>query len=136
VDVLVSMTVRSQPPVTLGLTAGTSASWIVPNSVIQTALGHLPVGAPPNGTTTIQITDNINRVYADNRRTEIDMRFAKVIRFRRTRSDLGFDVYNLLNTNYATGYNTTYAYSGTNTWGAPTSIYAPRFLRINYTINF
>ena len=39
------------------------------------------------------------------------MRIAKVIRFGRTRSDVGIDLNNLMNTNYATGYNTTYAYS-------------------------
>jgi hypothetical protein len=141
VDVLVSATVRSQPPVQLGATAATTAQWIVPNSVIAAALGHLPVGATATGTTTSQITDNVNRVYAANRRTQIDMRFAKVIRFRRTRSDIGIDLNNLLNTNYATFYNTTYAYSTGNTglggtWGNPTSLYTPRFMRVNYTINF
>ena len=33
------------------------------------------------------------------------MRFAKVLRFGRTRSDVGIDLNNLLNTNYATGYS-------------------------------
>jgi hypothetical protein len=149
IDVLVSATVRSQPPVQLGAPpagatiagGGNSAQWIVPNSVIAAALGHLPVGATPTGTTTIQIADNVNRVYVDNRRTQIDMRFAKVLRFGRTRSDIGIDLANLLNTNYATGYNTTYAYSVGNalqggTWGNPTSLYTPRFARVNYTINF
>jgi hypothetical protein len=149
IEVLVSATVRSQPPVQLGAAAagvtiaggGNSAQWIVPNSVVAAALGHLPVGATPTGTTTIQITDNVNRVYADTRRNQIDMRFAKVLRFGRTRSDVGLDLNNLLNTNYATGYNTTYAYSAGNTnqggtWGNPTSLYTPRFMRINYTINF
>jgi hypothetical protein len=149
IDVLVSATVRSQPPVQLGTPpagatiagGGNSAQWIVPNSVVAAALGHLPVGATATGTTTIQIADNVNRVYVDNRRTQIDMRFAKVVRFARTRSDIGIDLNNLLNTNYATGYNTTYAYSVGNaqqggTWGNPTSIYTPRFMRVNYTINF
>ena len=149
IDVLISTTVRSQPPVQLGgpgagvavAGGGNSASWIVPNSVIAAALGHLPVGATATGTTTIQITDNVNRVYVDNRRTQIDMRFAKVLHFRHTRSDIGIDINNLLNTNYPTGYNTTYAYSVGNTahggtWGAPTSIYFPRFMRLNYTVNF
>ena len=128
VDVLISATVRSQPVITLGGNT-TSASWVVPNSVVQTALGHLPVGATATGTTTIQLTDNNNRVYADNRRTQIDMRFAKVLRFGRTRSDIGIDLNNLLNTNYATGYNTTYAYSVGNTAQGGTcnltSIYPP-----------
>src|SRR5262249_17815487 len=141
---------RSQPPVQLGAApagvsgiaaGGNSAQWIVPNAEIAAALGHLPVGATPTGTTTIQLADNANRVYADTRRTQIDMRFAKVLRFRRTRSDIGLDLNNLLNTNYATGYNTTYTYSAGNTlqggtWGNPTSLYTPRFLRINYTVNF
>ncbi len=145
IDVLVSGTVRSQPPLQLGvaqmgatLAAGfNSAQWIVPNSVIAAALGHLPVGATPTGTTTIQIADNVNRVYADNRRTQVDMRIAKVLRFGRTRSDVGVDLNNLLNTNYATGYNTTYAYTANGgTWGNPTSLYTARFVRINYTLNF
>ena len=114
---------------------------MVPNSVVLAALGHLPVGATATGTTTIQLTDNVNRVYADNRRTQIDMRFAKVLRFGRTRSDIGIDLNNLLNTNYPTGYTTTYTYSPDNTlqggtWGDPTSIYSPRFMRVNYTLNF
>jgi Carboxypeptidase regulatory-like domain len=147
IDVLVAATLRSQPPVQLGIAGGTiagggnSAQWIVPNSLIAAALGHLPVGATATGTTTIQIADNVNRVYADTRRTQLDMRFAKVLRFGRTRSDIGLDLNNLLNTNYATGYNTTYQYSVGNTaaggtWGNPTSIYGPRFMRINYTLEF
>jgi len=149
IDVLVSATVRSQPPVQLGAApggaviaaGGNSAQWIVPNSVVAAALGHLPVGATATGTTTIQIADNVNRVYADNRRTQVDMRIAKVLRFGRTRSDVGVDLNNLFNTNYATGYNTTYTYSAGNTtnggtWGNPTSIYTARFVRLNYTLNF
>jgi len=149
VDVLVSATVRSQPPVQLGAPpagatiagGGNSAQWVVPNAVIVAALGHLPVGATATSTTTIQIADNVNRVYVATRRTQIDMRFAKVLRFGRTRSDIGIDLNNLLNTNYATGYNTTYAYSTGNTalggtWSNPTSIYTPRFMRVNYTVNF
>ena len=41
------------------------------------------------GTTTIQIADNVNRIYADTRRTQIDMRFAKVLRFGGRRADIG-----------------------------------------------
>jgi hypothetical protein len=139
--VLVSATVRSQPPVLLAATAGTTAQWQVPNTVIQAALGHLPAGALANGTTTIPIGDNVNRIYADNRRTQVDMRFAKVLRFGRTRSDIGVDLFNLFNTNYATAYNTTYVFGTDNTarpagWGTPTSLYTPRFVRLNYTVDF
>jgi hypothetical protein len=140
VDVLLSGTVRSQSPITLGLVTQ-SAQWIVPNSLVSAALGHLPVGATATGTTTIQISDNVNRIYADPRRTQIDLRVAKVLRFGRTRSDVGIDLNNLLNTNYPTAYNTTYTYSVNNTlqggtWANPTAIYGARFVRVNFTVTF
>jgi hypothetical protein len=74
-------------------------------------------------------------------RTQTDLRFAKIQRFGRTRTDLGIDVFNLLNTNYVTDYNTTYVYNTDNSprpsgWGTPISIYAPRFVRLNFTVNF
>ena len=69
------------------------------------------------------------------------MRFAKIVRFGRTRTDIGVDLNNLFNTNYATGFNTNYIYNTDNTprpsgWGTPTSIYNPRFVRLNFTINY
>jgi len=135
VDVLVSATVRSQPEVPI------TATWLVPNSVIATSLGHLPPGATPTGTTNVLLTDNENRVYSGERRTQIDMRFAKVLRFNRTRADIGVDLNNLLNSNYATGFQTNYVYGADNTprpsgWGTPTSLYTPRFVRLNFTFTF
>jgi len=137
VDVLISATVRSQPPLQL------TASWVVPNSVIAASLGHLPAGATATGTTTLNLLANAdsNKLYVDQRRTQVDMRFAKVLRFGRTRSDIGIDLYNLFNTNYATAFNTTYTFNTDNApraagWGTPTGIYQPRFVRINYTLDF
>jgi hypothetical protein len=63
------------------------------------------------------------------------MLFAKVLRFGRTRSDVGVDLWNLFNTNYATAYEGNYGAVG-STWQNPTSIYAPRFVRLNFTIDF
>jgi hypothetical protein len=137
IDVLVSGTVRSQPPIQL------TATWQVPNSVISAALGHLPAGATATGTTNLNLLPNAdsNKLYADQRRNQIDMRIAKVIRIGRTRSDIGIDVYNLLNTNYATAYNTVYVYNTDNApraagWATPTGIFQPRFVRFNYTLDF
>jgi hypothetical protein len=77
-------------------------------------------------------------MYVDNRRTQIDMRFAKILRFGRTRTDIGVDLYNLLNTNYALGYENNYSYTQPNggTWQNPNSILPPRFARLNFTINY
>jgi hypothetical protein len=135
VDVLVSTVLRSQPSSLI------TANWQVPNSVIAGALGHLPPGATPTGTTTLQLTDNEHRVYADERRTQVDMRFAKILRFGRTRTDIGVDVNNLFNTSYATGFNQTYVYNTDNSprpagWATPTGLAFPRFVRLNFTVNF
>jgi hypothetical protein len=135
IDVLVSTVVRSQTPNEI------TATWQVPNSVIQQTLGFLPPGASATGTTNIQLTDNEHRVYAEKRRTQVDMRFAKIVRFGRTRTDVGVDLNNLFNTNYPTGFNTTYIYTTDNAprqngWGTPTNLVSPRFVRLNLTVNF
>jgi hypothetical protein len=109
--------------------------------VIIAALGHSHPSLTPTGTTDIPLGHNDRRIYADERRTQIDMRFAKVLRVGGTRTDAGVDLNNLLNTNYATGFNTRYIYNTDNTprpsgWGTPTSIYNPRFVRLNFTLNF
>jgi hypothetical protein len=133
VDVLISSTVRSQPALQL------NASYLVPNTVVQSLLGRLPPGGLASGNTTVQLLDNAdNRLYSDNRRTQIDMRFAKIVRFGRVRADVGIDLYNLLNSNYATGYESAYSPTQPNggTWFNPTSVTPPRFARFNLTINY
>jgi hypothetical protein len=141
IDVLVSAVVRSLPHLLLGGTPNAAANWQVPNSVIAAALGHLPPGATATGTTNIPLGDNEHRIYADNRRTQLDMRFAKIVRFGRTRTDIGVDLNNVTNANFALGYNNTYVYNTDNTprpsgWGTPASIVNPRFVRLNFTVNF
>ena len=67
VDVLISGTVRSQPPFER------TANWTIPNSVILAAAGRLPPGAQLTGNTTVNVLDTDHRLFADNRRTQIDM---------------------------------------------------------------
>ncbi len=141
IDVLVSAVVRSLPNALLGNTPNTVATWQVPNAVIAQALGHLPPGATATGNTNIPLTDNEHRVYADERRSQLDLRFAKILRFGRTRTDVGVDINNVTNSNYALGWNNTYVYLQDNAprpagWGTPSSIVNPRFVRLNFTVNF
>ena len=132
IDVLISTTVRSQP------VQARTANWNVPNSVITGLLGFLPRGSTATGTTTVAIGDNDHRIWDEARRTQIDMRFAKIVRWGRTRTDIGVDLTNLLNANYATAWDNTYQYGVANggTWNNPTAVYAPRFMRLNFTVNF
>ena len=103
-------------------------------------LGRLPAGSTTTGTTAVTINDNQHQIWDDARRAQIDMRFAKILRFGRTRTDIGIDIQNLLNSNYATAWDTTYQIVNTTqpggTWNNPTTIYTPRFMRLNFTVNF
>jgi hypothetical protein len=135
VDVLVSAAIRSQPPLQR------VATWPVPNSVVVQLLGRLPPGGTLGGNTNVALFDNEHRLYADNRRTQIDLRVAKIFRFGSKRLDVGVDGENLLNTNYATAYDNTYQYSAGNTalggtWNNPIAVYPPRYARLNFTLSF
>jgi hypothetical protein len=134
IDVLVSGTLRSQPPLER------IANWAVPNSVILASLGRLPPGGALNGNTTINILDSEHLLFADDRRTQIDMRLAKIFRFGGRRVDVGVDLGNLLNVNYTTTYENTYQTAGVSTaggtWNNPTAVYTPRFVRWNLTVDF
>jgi len=145
IDVLISATMRSQPKLQVNATV------LVPNSVIQTQLGHLPSGGTATGTTTVSLVDfNLagtsnassggpNRLYADSRRSQIDMRFAKIVRFGARRLDVGVDLQNLLNANYGSVYDSsfgTYGSTPSTSFANPTSIVTPRFVRLNFTLNF
>jgi hypothetical protein len=154
VGVQVSATLRSQPPLIFAATnptvfigiqptvpaaSPTAANWNVPNTVVQSILGRLPPGGLANGTTLVPLVDNATRVIADNRRTQIDMRFAKIVRLGRARrADIGIDLQNLLNANYGTVFEQQYDYTAPSggTWLNPTTILGPRFVRLNLTFSF
>jgi hypothetical protein len=106
--------------------------------VISALLGFLPRGSTANGTTSIPLNDVDHRIWDESRRNQFDMRLAKIVRFGRTRADIGVDIQNLLNANYATGWDNTYQYGEPDggTWNNPTAVYAPRFVRLNFTFNF
>jgi hypothetical protein len=144
VDVLFAATVRSLPGAQLSTLGGVfnGAIWNVPNTVVQSLLGHLPVGALATGTTAVALIDTDHRVYAP-RITQVDMRFAKIIRYQRMRANVGIDVINLLNANDATTYTSTYAYStGTaatangGSWYQPSAILQPRYARFSVTFDW
>jgi hypothetical protein len=149
IGVLVSGTVRSQPQVervaNYNLPNSPASAACLPNPAacvtLQGLLGRLPTGTSATGTQTINLIDNDHRLFSGERRTQVDMRFAKILRFGSTRADVGVDLANLLNTNYATTWENTYQYSIGNaanggTWDNATAIFAPRFVRLNFTVSF
>ena len=55
------------------------------------------------------------------------MRFAKILRFGGTRTTVGLDVYNLLNSNPVLTYNQAFSPT-TTTWLRPNSVLPARFM--------
>ena len=80
-------------------------------------------------------------VYPERLNT-VDMRVSKILRFGRTRSTVGIDLYNLFNSNTGTAFNQAFGALQANgtvnstTWLRPTSILNARFVRFNATVDF
>jgi hypothetical protein len=142
VDVLVSASLRSVPNADIGMgetsaTNGLSraATWNVPNTFVQQTLGRLPVGAFATGVTNVNLIRQ-GDLYGP-RVNQVDMRFAKVIRFGGRRADIGIDLYNIFNTSNATTLQETFDFTTNGaTYMQPTGLVSPRFARFNLTVNF
>ena len=145
VDVLVSAQVRNLNPANVagvGAVSATNGSSLnatsaVPNSVVLASLGRLP------GTALVTQTTNVNllatgQLYPDSRVTQVDMRFAKILRFGGRRADIGVDLYNMFNTADYTAFDQSYDYgvASGGEWLYPTAIVRPRFVRLNVTFTF
>jgi hypothetical protein len=116
--------------------ASLAANYQIPNSVLVGFLGRLPAGATAAQNTTLNLLAP-SELYPLERRTEVDIRVAKILRFGRSRLDVGVDLYNLFNANATTTYQQTYLYTNNGaTWLDPTAILAPRLARFNATLSF
>jgi hypothetical protein len=104
--------------------------------VIEPSLGRkLSNGAP---TATVNLIEP-GTLYGD-RVNEIDLRLAKILRLGRTRTNVGVDIYNVMNRSPVLTYNQTFVpRSPTNpngSWLTPTSVLQPRFFKISAQIDF
>jgi hypothetical protein len=124
VDVLVSGTFRSDQGAML------AANYTVSSAVVAQSLGRPLAGNTPNVTVNL-IAPGL--MYGD-RVNELDLRLAKVLRFGRTRTNVGFDVYNVLNANPVLTYNNAFIPGGS--WLVPTSVLQSRFVKLSASIDF
>ena len=137
VDVLVSAVMRSQPGTQASGTPGSggtslSANYDIPSQVVFNQLGrHLIGGANTFHSVNLLLPGELYQTRVNT----FDMRFAKIVRLRDQRLDVGIDLYNITNSNTQTGYETDFGEDGAN-WLRPTSIRAPRFVRFNATLTF
>ena len=68
------------------------------------------------------------------RTKNIDMRIAKILRYGNTRTQVGVDIYNLLNADTVTNYNFGFVPGGS--WLTPTTIIPARYARITAQVDF
>ena len=122
IDVQVSATLQSKPGTQL------AANYNVPSAVAAITLGRPLSGNAAN--TTVNISQP-GKLYGD-RITQVDMRIAKILRFGRTRTNVGLDIYNLFNSNVPLTYVNVYG----TTWGNPQSVLDARFAKFSAQIDF
>jgi hypothetical protein len=71
------------------------------------------------------------------RLNQIDLRFAKLLRFGRTRTSVNFDFYNVTNSNSVLSENPAYSPSNvTPGWRSPTTIVLPRLFKFSAQFDF
>jgi hypothetical protein len=122
IDLQVSGTWRSDPGPEL------AANYVVTNAIALPSLGR----NLSSGNVTVNLVEP-GTLYGA-RINNIDMRIAKILRFRGTRAQVGVDIYNVLNTDVVTLYNN--GYSPTGTWLTPTAILPARYARFNMQFDF
>jgi hypothetical protein len=125
VDVQVSGTLRSDPGGQL------AANWTAPNTA-TVGLNRAFAGL---GSQTITVNLIEPGTLYGERVNQIDMRFAKIVRFGRTRTTVGFDVYNLVNSDAVLTYNQTFSPT-TTTWLRPNSVLQARFVKFSAQVDF
>jgi hypothetical protein len=68
------------------------------------------------------------------RRTNLDFRVAKILRYGRTRTQVGLDIYNATNTDVVTAFNQSFVAGGS--WLTPTAIQPARYAKISAQFDF
>jgi hypothetical protein len=124
VDVLLSGTFRSDQGTPL------AANWVVSSAEAAKSLGRPLSGSAPN--VTVNLIEP-GTLWGD-RVNVFDLRVAKILRFGRTRTNVGVDIYNLLNSSAVLAYNT--SYNPTGNWLVPTQVVTGRFAKVSAAFDF
>ena len=126
VDVQLSATWASIPGDSL------RADYIATNAWI--AAGPQPLGRPLSGASTVSVNLIPPATLWGARQNNIDMRIAKIIRLGTTRTQVGVDIFYLLNADTVTLYNSGFVPGGS--WLTPTAITPARYARISVQLDF
>jgi len=124
VDVQVSGIFQSKPGPAL------LANYAVPTAAAALTLGRPLSGNAPN--VTVNLIEP-GTLYG-NRINQLDLRIAKLLRFNGTKTMVGIDLYNALNTDAILTYNNTFVPGGT--WLQPLTVVTARMLRFSAEFTF
>jgi hypothetical protein len=124
IDVQVAGTLRSDQGSDL------AANWAAPNSA-TVGLNRAFAGVAGQ-TITVNLIEP-GTLYGD-RVNQFDLRIAKILRFGRTRTNIGFDVYNVFNKAAILTYNQSFIPGGA--WLQPMTIQQSRFAKFSAQIDF
>jgi hypothetical protein len=134
IDLLVSGTFRSDAGAPL------AANWTILNTNPQWTSIISQLGrAPSNGATSVVVNVVEPGTLYGDRVNEFDARFAKILKFGRTRTNIGFDLYNLLNSAAVLSYQQAFSpavTTGSGAWLAPTGVLQPRFWKFSVQVDF
>jgi hypothetical protein len=136
IDVLVSGTFQSRPFAGSNFPSIASqslqAQWLVFNASIVPELGR-----PLAGGSALTIVNAIEpgTLYGD-RINQVDLRLSKILRFGRTRTNVGVDIFNIFNTNAIFNYAQTYNAFAPQTWLQPNNLVTPRFAKLSVQLDF
>ena len=123
IDVQVSGTFQSIPGPQLAANRVTTSA--------QTALGRAFTGA--SNVTINMVTPGT--LYGE-RLNQLDLRFAKILKFGRTRTAVNVDLYNAFNASTVLAENPVYNGTTATGWRVPQTILQPRFARIGVQFDF
>jgi hypothetical protein len=126
IEVQVSGTYQSKPGAQL------TANFIASNAMVAPSLGRNLSGNAANVSINLVAP---GALYGD-RINELDFRLAKILRFGRTRTQVGLDLYNALNSSAVQTYNQTYNQAFPAKWLTPTLVLPARFAKVSVQIDF
>jgi hypothetical protein len=123
IDLVVSGTWASNPGGDL------AANYVVNSAVARPSLGR----DLSSGNVTVNLIPP--ETFFAERRNNIDLRLSKIVRYGRTRTQVGIDIYNLMNNDTVTGFSETFSPTSTS-WLTPQDIVPARYVRFNVDVNF
>jgi hypothetical protein len=110
-----------------------AGNWNAPAATVQSSLGRPIAGNQPFMTVNIVEPGQV----FEKGLNQLDIRFAKLLRFGGTRSMISFDLYNATNSNTILTLNPNFVVgAASNTFLVPTSVLQPRFFKFGVQFDF